>query len=181
PEPAPRVEDLDARAAIAVAVHRDEVVLAVAGHVPRSDRRAPEVVLPLRALVHVARDHKPLRARIEDVQTHARVRVLVERGDLVRTPGAREMPDGETRARRVELTSSGVVDPLRPAERQGRTVRLERVDPQVEVLALVGDKERVPIGPRELAAQQGTSSAPRIVIASPPRISELEARTGRSE
>ena len=57
------------------------------------------------------------------------------------------MPDRETRARRVELTSSGVVDPLRPAERQGRTVRLERVDPQVEIVALVGDEERVPIGP----------------------------------
>ena len=89
---------MNACAAIGFAVERNEVVLPVAGDVRRDDRRAAEVVLTLGGLVDLWLQHETGRRRVEQIHADARIRVLVQGGELLRAAGPRETPDRETYA-----------------------------------------------------------------------------------
>ena len=93
-----RVEDMHVRAAIGFAVERNEVVLPVAGDVRRDDRRTTEVVLALRGLVDLWLQHETGRRRVEQIHADARIRVLVQGGELLRAAGPREVSDREAHA-----------------------------------------------------------------------------------
>ena len=93
-----RVEDVDVRAAIGIAVERNEVVLPVAGHVRGDDRRAAEVVLALGGLVHLRLEHEAVWRRVEQIHAHARIRVLVQGRELLRAAAPREASDREAHA-----------------------------------------------------------------------------------
>ena len=84
-ERAAGVEDLHLRASVRVAVHGDEVVPPVTGHVARVDRGAAQVVLALVRRVHVVHEGEAVGVRIEDEHARLRVRRLIERRDLLRS------------------------------------------------------------------------------------------------
>ena len=113
-----RVEHLNLCAAVGVAIHGDEIIPAVAGHIGGADRRAAQVVLALVGLIHVLHEDEPGRRRIEQQELRLRVGRLVERGELLRAARAREVADGKPRERGVELGGTRVIGALRPAERE---------------------------------------------------------------
>src|SRR5437773_12182393 len=103
---------MDARAAVAVRIHREDVGQAIPvdvrrgplrlGHVEEAGGRRPDAGPSADRL-------KSARRRIEDVDLDLEVRVLVDHRDLVDAVGACEMSGEEARLRRIDLTGTGVV------------------------------------------------------------------------
>src|SRR6185503_21320677 len=106
-----------------------------------------------------------VRRRIEDVQSNARVRILVQGSDLRSATATCEVTDGEAHLRKIDLPGSGVIDALRAVEREGRSVRLEVVDAHVEILVLVRDEDSVMLVRRKLPRHDVARTAPHVVVA----------------
>ena len=170
--------------AVVVPIEGEQVGQLVAVEVSADDLRARQVVRPLGRLPDTGPSVQRLQAarrRDEDVHADLEVRVLVDRGDLVRSVRPAEVPDDEARPRGVVLPRTGVVDALVPAVKERRAGRLEVVDAHVEVVVLVDEEEPVVTGAGEVAREDGLGPAPCVAVAPPPALCprEAEARAGR--
>src|SRR5438093_6572556 len=172
---------MDVRTAVGFGVERDEVVLPVTGDVRREDGRATEVVLTLGGLVYLCLQHEAARRWVEKIHAHARVRILVQRGELLRAAGPRETSGREAHTREIDLLRRRVVDALRAAERERRSVRVEIVYAHVEALVLVRDEYRVAVVRRELSGHDVASPTPEVVFVDPPLLGWHECRSGGFE